>query len=108
MIFDLFELTRGDCAGGGLLLCHKQFRRPKQASDHIRVSDDHPKTRCSVSLFDTPTKIDDAIFPTSKAWRSREQSHRAGDLPAYFLDNAIPAYSLRGSDSVSYTHLTLP
>jgi hypothetical protein len=49
-IFDFFELSRTDLAGGELLLRRKQFRRPKQASDHIRVNGDHAKTRCSVSF----------------------------------------------------------
>jgi hypothetical protein len=39
-IFDLFELSRTDLAGGELLLRRKQFRRPKQAADHIRVNGD--------------------------------------------------------------------
>jgi hypothetical protein len=40
-IFDLFELSAVDLAGGESLLRRKEFRRPKQASNRIRVNRDH-------------------------------------------------------------------
>jgi hypothetical protein len=41
MIFDVSELSGGDFAHGELLVCPKQLRWPKQASNYIRVNGDH-------------------------------------------------------------------
>jgi len=41
MILDVFELSGGDFARGELLVCPKQLRWPKQASDYICVNGDH-------------------------------------------------------------------